>query len=86
VRVDRRELGALRQEPELDLALEDAGADRLVPIVEDALVLVRPFERDEVGAWPACGARYMKKGLSGSMTLASRMNSMALSAMSSARW
>ena len=31
------------------------------------------------GAWPACGARYMKNGLSGSMTLPSRMNSMAWS-------
>ena len=43
VRVDRRELGVLGQQAELLLALEDAGADRLVALVELALVLVGPL-------------------------------------------
>ena len=45
VRVDRRELGAFGQQPQLDLAREDAGADRLVALVEPALVLVGPLQR-----------------------------------------
>ena len=45
VRVDRRELGAFGQQSHLDLTGEDAGADRLVALVELALVLVGPLQR-----------------------------------------
>ena len=52
VRVDRRELRALRQESERDLALEDASADGLVALVEGPLVPVRPLQRHEVRSVP----------------------------------
>ena len=48
VGVDRRQLGALGDDPELLLALEDALAIRLVAHVEHALVPVRPLLRDVV--------------------------------------
>ena len=86
VRVDRRELGVVGQEPELLLSRQDAGADRLVALVELALVLVGPLLEDVVWRVPAPGEKYMKNGLSGSIALASRMNSIALSAKSLERW
>src|SRR3954464_13608495 len=45
VRIDRRELGVLGQDPELLLVLEDELAVLLVPHVEAALVLVGPLLR-----------------------------------------
>ena len=38
------------------------------------------------GAWVAPGQKYMKKGLSGAITFASLMNSIALSVRSVVRW
>ena len=86
VRVDGRELGARGQDAELDLAGQDRRPDGLVAQVERTLVPVDPLRGAWCGAWPAWGARYMKNGLSGLMTLASRMNPMARSARSFDRW
>jgi hypothetical protein len=74
VRVDLRQLGVGREEPEILLALQDPGPDLLVALVESALVPVRPLQGHEMRRVPACGAKCMKNGLSGSMTLASWMN------------
>jgi len=44
------------------------------------------FSIHSLGAWVAPGQKYMKNGLSGATTLASRMNPIALSVRSSVRW
>ena len=86
VGVDGRELGALRQQPELDLARQDPRADRLVALVEDALVPVGPLRGDEVGGVAGLRREVHEERLVGVDDLGVRMNSTALSARSSARW
>ena len=63
VGIDRTQLGAFRQQPELDLARQDSGPDGLISLIEDALVLVRPLERDEVRRVAGLGCQVHEEGL-----------------------
>ena len=65
VRVDRRQLGVVGQQAELLLARQDLGADRLVALVELALVLVGPFREHVVRGVPAPGREVHEERLVG---------------------
>ena len=84
--VDRGQPGALGQDAQLLLALEDLLAVGLIAHVELPLYFSIHSLGAWWGAWVAPGQKYMKNGLSGATTLASRMKPIALSVRSSVRW
>ena len=61
--VDDGQLGALGQQSQVDLALEDTGPDDLVAFIEDPLVPVRPFQRDQVRGVSRLGGEVHEEGL-----------------------
>ena len=63
VGVDRAEFRSLRQQAEGDLALEDAGADGFVAVIEHPLVAVGPLERDQVGGVAGLRGQVHEEGL-----------------------
>ena len=65
VRVDRRQLGALGQQTQLDLALQDAGSDGLVAGVEARPGSVGPLQRDQVGGVAGLGGEVHEERLVG---------------------